>query len=71
MQQIPHDSPHRESIVAGEGRKFVVADYSQIELRIAAKYVPDDNPFLRSTASGRGMPTPLWLQPLPANQSRR
>jgi DNA polymerase I len=45
MQQIPHDSPHRESIVAGEGRKFVVADYSQIELRIAAKYVPDDNLF--------------------------
>jgi DNA polymerase I len=37
LQNIPRSGPLRSYIRAPEGRVFVIADYSQIELRIAAK----------------------------------
>jgi DNA polymerase-1 len=37
LQSIPHDSGHHSCIRAPEGRVLVIADYSQIELRLAAK----------------------------------
>lgn len=36
VQQAPHDKEFRALFAAPEGRKFVVSDYSQIELRIMA-----------------------------------
>jgi DNA polymerase-1 len=41
LQQIPHDSAFRSCFTPPEGYKFVVADYSQIELRIMAEYSED------------------------------
>jgi len=43
MQNLPRDTPHKQCVVAPEGRVIVKSDYSQIELRIAAKLVPDEN----------------------------
>ena len=34
LQQIPHDEQYRRCFTAPPGRKLVIADYSQIELRI-------------------------------------
>jgi DNA polymerase-1 len=41
LQNIPRSGPLRSYIRAPEGRIFVIADYSQIELRIAAKISGD------------------------------
>ena len=41
LQNIPRSGPLRSYISAPEGRLFVIADYSQIELRIAAKISGD------------------------------
>ncbi|AFZ80208.1 DNA polymerase I family member protein [Theileria equi strain WA] len=41
LQQIPRDKKFRECFVASEGHKFVIADFSQIELRIAADIAKD------------------------------
>ena len=41
LQNIPKSGPLRSYIRAPEGRVFVTADYSQIELRIAAKISGD------------------------------
>lgn len=41
LQQIPKESEFRSCFVAPEGRKLVVADYSQIELRILAEMSGD------------------------------
>lgn len=40
LQNIPHEL--RDLFRAPEGKKLIVADYSQIELRIAAEYVNDE-----------------------------
>jgi len=41
LQQLPNAGPYRSCVRAPEGRALVIADYSQIELRIAAKVAPD------------------------------
>ncbi len=52
VQNIPRDM--RTLFKAEEGKVFVVADFSQIELRIAAEYVHDEN-MLRAFKEGRDM----------------
>ncbi|KAK2197360.1 bifunctional Archaeal primase DnaG-twinkle [Babesia duncani] len=42
LQQIPRDKKFRECFVAGKGNKLVIADFSQIELRIAADLAKDE-----------------------------
>ncbi len=41
LQQVPKAAEYRECFRAPEGRRLVKADYSQIELRIAATIAPD------------------------------
>lgn len=41
VQQVPHDPRFRKAFVAPEGRRLVIADLSQIELRIMAKLSGD------------------------------
>lgn len=41
IQQIPHDNAYRSCFTAGPGRSLVIADYSQIELRIVAEECGD------------------------------
>ena len=41
IQQIPRSKEFRECFVAPPGRKLIVADYSQIELRVAADMTND------------------------------
>ncbi len=43
LQQIPHDKEYRSCFRAPDGRRFVIADYSQIELRILAEFSQDTN----------------------------
>ena len=42
FQQIPKAFSYREAVVPGDGQKFIVADYSQIELRVAAVIANED-----------------------------
>ncbi len=51
IQQIPHDEEYRRCFRAPEGRKLVIADYSQIELRILADFSNDEN-FINAFKSG-------------------
>ncbi len=51
IQQIPHSEEYRRCFRAPEGRKLVVADYSQIELRILAQ-VSEDKGFVEAFNSG-------------------
>lgn len=51
LQQIPHEQEYRRCFRAPEGRKLVVADYSQIELRILADFSNDQN-FIDAFVSG-------------------
>src|SRR4030095_9620137 len=41
LQQLPRDPRYRRCFVAPPGRVLIKADYSQIELRIAAKITND------------------------------
>ena len=43
LQQIPHDTEYRSCFRAPDDRKLIVADYSQIELRILADFSQDEN----------------------------
>ena len=42
LQQIPKDNVFRECFVAAPGRRLIIADYSQIELRVAAELSQDE-----------------------------
>ena len=52
LQQIPHDPQYRRCFIAPEGRKLIIADYSQIELRILAEFSDDEN-FIKAFVSGQ------------------
>jgi DNA polymerase-1 len=54
LQNIPRSGPLRSYIRAPEGRVFIIADYSQIELRIAAK-ISGDTEMLSAYAEGRDL----------------
>ena len=56
LQQIPHDQQYRRCFVAPPGRKLVIADYSQIELRILADFSDDAN-FIKAFVSGQDFHT--------------
>jgi len=56
LQNIPRSGPLRSYIRAPQGRVFVIADYSQIELRIAAK-ISGDTEMLNAYAQGRDLHT--------------
>jgi|GEM_PF-244018 len=51
IQQVPHGEEYRRCFRAPEKRKFVIADYSQIELRILAD-VSKDEGFMTAFKSG-------------------
>ena len=51
VQQVPHAIEYRRCFRAPEGRKLVIADYSQIELRILA-HVTEDQGFIEAFNSG-------------------
>lgn len=51
LQQIPHEAEYRCCFRAPDGKKLVIADYSQIELRILADFSGDQN-FIRAFISG-------------------
>lgn len=51
VQQIPHEEAYRRCFRAPTGRKLVIADYSQIELRILADFSDDEN-FIKAFKSG-------------------
>ena len=51
LQQIPHTKDYRSCFRAPQGRKLIVADYSQIEMRILADFSADEA-LLKSFDSG-------------------
>jgi len=51
IQQVPHAVEYRRCFRAPDGRKLVIADYSQIELRILA-HVTEDQGFIDAFNSG-------------------
>ena len=51
IQQIPHAFDMRRCFRAPDGRKLVIADYSQIELRILAEFT-NDSGFVEAFQSG-------------------
>ena len=52
LQQIPHDREYRRCFTAEPGNKLVIADYSQIELRILAEFSGDEK-FIDAFISGQ------------------
>jgi DNA polymerase-1 len=54
IQQIPHEEEFRRCFVAEEGNVLVIADYSQIELRILAE-VSDDPGFVEAFQKGEDL----------------
>lgn len=56
LQQIPRDVRYRKCFVAGPGNVLVKADYSQIELRVAAK-IAGEKVMLAAYSEGRDLHT--------------
>jgi DNA polymerase-1 len=52
LQQIPHEKEYRRCFTAEPGNKLVIADYSQIELRILAEFSGDER-FIDAFVSGQ------------------
>lgn len=52
LQQIPHDKNYRRCFMAEAGNKLVIADYSQIELRILAEFSGDEK-FIDAFVTGQ------------------
>jgi len=42
MQNIPRESPIKRMFIASPGHRFIEADYSQLEFRVAAHYTHED-----------------------------
>lgn len=61
VQQIPHEEEYRRCFRAPEGRKLIVADYSQVELRILADISNDEN-FIKAFISGEDFHTTTAAQ---------
>jgi DNA polymerase-1 len=61
IQQIPHEEEYRRCFRAPEGKKLVIADYSQIELRILAEFSKDEN-FIKAFISGEDFHTTAAAQ---------
>ncbi len=51
LQQVPHSADYRMCFRAGDHRKLVIADYSQIEMRVLAD-LAEDEALLRAFDSG-------------------
>ncbi|MBL8195938.1 MAG: hypothetical protein JNM06_19250 [Blastocatellia bacterium] len=51
LQQIPHTADYRSCFIAAPGHKLIIADYSQIELRILADWA-DDKVLIKAFCSG-------------------
>ena len=54
LQQIPHETEYRSCFRAPEGRQLVVADFSQIEMRILAE-LSNDDVLLKAFRSGEDL----------------
>jgi DNA polymerase I-like protein with 3'-5' exonuclease and polymerase domains len=54
IQQIPNEDEFRSCFVAEQGNTLVIADYSQVELRILAE-VSDDPAFVRAFQEGEDL----------------
>ncbi len=54
IQQVPHGEEYRRCFRAPEGRKLVISDYSQIELRILADFTGDEG-FVNAFNSGQDL----------------
>ncbi len=61
IQQIPHEEEYRRCFRAPEGKKLIVADYSQVELRILAEVSNDEN-FIKAFISGEDFHTTTAAQ---------
>jgi len=61
LQQIPHEEAYRRCFRAPDGRKLVIADYSQVELRILAEFSKDQN-FINAFNSGEDFHTTTAAQ---------
>lgn len=61
LQQIPHDDAYRKCFKAEAGRTLVIADYSQIELRILAEFSGDEK-FIEAFRSGADFHTTTAAQ---------
>ncbi len=61
LQQIPHEQEYRRCFRAPDGRKLVIADYSQIELRILASFSKDKQ-FINAFVSGEDFHTTTAAQ---------
>ncbi len=61
IQQIPHEENYRRCFRAPEGKKLIIADYSQVELRILAEFSKDEN-FINAFISGEDFHTTAAAQ---------
>jgi DNA polymerase I-like protein with 3'-5' exonuclease and polymerase domains len=61
IQQIPHEENYRRCFRAGDGKKLIIADYSQVELRILAEFSNDQN-FINAFLSGEDFHTTAAAQ---------